>query len=211
MADSSAPARQHKSSGDRKPREERWAEILEVAAEVFAEKGYDATSLQEIATRTGILKGSIYYYINTKGDMLAHLLRQAHDKGLSNIQPLAEGPGNAAERLAAMIRRHAEYVCTDRNLTAVFVHERRRLTPEQSKAYLGDEHAYRRLFQRVISEGQKEGTINPDLDPKLTALYLLGSVNSLYQWFQPNSQFSVSKVCEHLVKSTLGGLAAVKA
>ncbi len=207
LADNTAPpARQHKTSGDRKPREERWAEILDVAAQVFSEKGYDATSLQEIATRTGILKGSIYYYINTKGDMLAHLLRQAHETGLRNIQPIADGPGSAAERLEAMIRVHAEYVCTDRARTAVFVHERKRLTEEQRKEFLGDEHAYRHLFQKVIEEGQREGLIHAHLDAKLSSLCLLGSLNSLYQWYQTDGQFSVAKICDHFVASTLTGI-----
>lgn len=201
-----APARQHKTSGDRKPREERWAEILDVAAQVFSEKGYDATSLQEIASRTGILKGSIYYYINTKADLLAHLLRQAHETGLRNIEPIANGPGNAAERLAGMIRAHAEYVCTDRSRTAVFVHERKRLTSEQRKEFLGDEHVYRHLFQQVIEEGQREKLINPEIDPKLTALCLLGSLNSLYQWFRPNGEFSVTMISNHFVTSTLHGI-----
>lgn len=200
------PARASKGRTDRKPREERWSEILDVAAKVFAEQGYDGTSLQDIADHLGILKGSIYYYINTKAEVLGHLLQQAHEAGLARIRPIADRPEPADKRLADMIFSHAKFVCTDRNRTAVFLHERKRLTPEERKQYLGDESAYQKVFERVISEGQAEGTLRKDLDPQLTALYLLGSLNSVYQWFRESKQFSTQAICEHLVSTTLDGL-----
>jgi len=209
-ADAQIPARAGKGARDRKPREERWTEILDVAAKVFAERGYDGTSLQEIANRTGILKGSIYYYINTKADLLGHLLQQAHETGLAQIQPIAENGGPADKRLADMIFSHVNYVCRDRDRTVVFLHERKRLSSEERKKYLGDEHAYRRLFERVIVEGQSEGTIRPELEPKLTALCLMSSLNSIYHWFRGNQQFSAEKISCHLVSTTLSGLAVPK-
>ena len=195
-----------KSVGERKPREERWAELLDVAAKTFATRGYDATSLQDIADALGILKGSIYYYIKTKGDLLAHLLRNAHEKGIRNIQPIADGPGDPLSRLAAMIRVHTHYVCTDRDRTAVFLHERKRLTPEQRAEYLGDEHAYRRYFEQVLQQGQDAGLIREDLNPKLAALCLLGSLNSIYQWYKPSATFSVDAIGDTFVTSWLSGV-----
>ena len=201
-------ARQYNAGvSGRKPREERWTELLTVAARIFAQRGYDATSLQDIAQELGILKGSLYYYINTKGDLLCHLLRSAHEQGLRNIQPIAEGPGNAIERLAGMIRRHAQYVCTDRDRTAVFLHERKRLTPEQRAEYLGDEHAYRHCFQTVLAEGQKEGLIRTEIDAKLQALCLLSSLNSIYQWYKPSAEFSAEAIGDTFVMGWLGGVA----
>lgn len=192
--------------GSRKPRDERWAQILDVAAQEFFEKGYDATSLQAIANRTGILKGSIYYYIKTKEDLLGSLLQEAHQKGLRNIRPIVEGPGNPIQRLAAMIRCHVDFVCTDRARTAVFLHERQRLSEEKRKECLGDEHAYPQLFQRVIVEGQKAALIQEHLNPQLTALCLIGSLNSLYEWFQPTGKFSVAAIGEHYVAVSLSGM-----
>jgi AcrR family transcriptional regulator len=206
VASAGIPARKGGSTGDRKPREERWAELLDVAAEVFFEKGYDATSLQEIADRTGILKGSIYYYINTKGDLLAHLLREAHETGLRNVEPIARRAGSPIERLKDMIRAHVTYVCSDRARTAVFVHERKRLTTEQRREYLGDEHAYRRLFQNVIVEAQGLDLVDDALDPKLLALCLLGSLNSLYQWYRPEGGFGLDKIADHYIAIGIDGM-----
>jgi len=200
-------ARQQTSGGGgRKPREERWNELLKVAAKIFARKGYDATSLQDIAEELGILKGSLYYYIKTKDDLLCHLLSSAHKQGLQNIESIAAGPGNAIERLAAMIRRHVQYVCTDRDRTAVYLHERKRLSPEQRAQHLGDEHAYRHYFQAVLADGQAEGLVRQDIDIKLTALCLLSSLNSTYQWYKPSGEFAAVAVGETFVTGWLGGI-----
>jgi AcrR family transcriptional regulator len=205
------PTRKRTGNGGRKPRDERWAQILDVAAQVFFEKGYDATSLQDIANSTGILKGSLYYYIETKEDLLGYLLREAQEKGLRSILPIVEGPGDPTQRLSGMIRCHVDYVCTDRARTAVFLHERQRLSEERRKECLGDEHAYPHLFQRVIAEGQKAGQFQPRLDPHLTALCLIGSLNSLYEWYQATGKYSVSAIAEHYVAITLAGLTRVDA
>jgi len=202
---SSIPARRSNSSGDRKPREERWAELLEAAAEVFFEKGYDATSLQEIADRIGILKGSIYYYINTKGDLLAQLLREANETGIRSVEPIARRDGDPIDRLKDMIRMHVRNVCSDRARTAVFLHERKRLTPEQRKAVFGDEHAYRRLFQGVIKEAQSAGLIRDDLDSKLLSLCMLSSLNLLYQWYRPDGAYSIDRIADHYIAISLSG------
>lgn len=205
----SVRSRRAPSTGDRKPREERWAELLDVAAEVFGEKGYDGTSLQEIANRTGIMKGSIYYYIKTKGDLLAHLMRQIHERGIANVAPIAHRGGRAVDRLRDMMRAHVVYVCTDRARTAVFVHERRRLTPDQRKAFLGDEHAYRGLFEDVIVEAQREGQVRADLNAKLLSLCMLGSLDSLYCWYRPDGGFKADEIADHYIASTMEGILLV--
>ena len=64
----------------------RWNEVLEAAAAVFQEKGYQAARIEDIATRVGILKGSLYYYIESKEDLLYALTVDGHTKGLEAIQ-----------------------------------------------------------------------------------------------------------------------------
>ena len=78
-----------RSGGERKPREERWAELIEVATEVFYEKGYDGASLQDIADRLGMPKGSLYYYIQSKEDLLFDVISSVHKDGLAVIRARA--------------------------------------------------------------------------------------------------------------------------
>ena len=94
-------------------------ELLEAAASVFYEKGYDAATLQDIANRVGILKGSIYYYIQSKADLRDHLVVEVHRNSLAMVKRLAQTEGTALHKLAAIIRGHVDYIA--RNLVQVTV------------------------------------------------------------------------------------------
>src|SRR5690348_10020612 len=85
--------------------ESRWDEVLSVAAEVFGEKGYRAATLRDIASRLGMLKGSLYYYIDSKEDLLFEILRRSHLRGVEFVAETADIRAAApAERLAHLIR-----------------------------------------------------------------------------------------------------------
>src|SRR6201990_3672250 len=77
---------QRRGGGARKPREERWSELIEVATDVFYAKGYDAASLQDIADRLGMLKGSLYYYIQSKEELLSDIIQTMHDEVSDNTE-----------------------------------------------------------------------------------------------------------------------------
>jgi len=192
---------------ERKPRSERWEEILEAAAKCFFEKGYDATSLQDIADRVGILKGSIYYYIKTKPDLRDALLLEVHREGLARIKALAENSGNALEKLDAMIRGHVRYISENLERTTVYLME---LKSVQKKGGLFDKNAYRHVFRDVIEEGQKEGVLLSGLNPDLTAQIMLGTLNSFYYWYRPRPNRPIEPILEHYVTVMLRGHASDK-
>lgn len=200
------PRRTTTRAPDRKPHDVRWAEIVAAATTIFAERGYDATSLQDIADRTGILKGSIYHYIRTKSDLLAHIVHETHEMGLDQVRPIALGPGSPRERLERMIRAHVRFVRNNPERTAVFAHDRKRLEPDQRQTVLGNEHAYRGLFEVVIAAGCTDGTFDAELCVRLTALHLLASMNALHRWWRPGGAISSRQVADHIVRATLSGL-----
>ncbi|MDB5422977.1 MAG: hypothetical protein JWQ29_393 [Phenylobacterium sp.] len=191
----------------RKPRAERWEQLLEAAGDIFYEKGYDGATLQEIAERVGILKGSVYYYIKTKADLRDHLLLEVHNKGLAMIQERADSGGASLDRLAAMIRGHVEFFCNNVAKTTVYLHELRRLDPGD-RAKLFGQHLYRDVFQRVIEQGQREGLILPELEPKLTSQAMLSSLNSVYHWYR--SARTPKSVADYFVLTILRGHATDK-
>lgn len=201
--------RQAQTTNFRKPRAERWEELLEAAAEIFYEKGYDAASLQEIADRVGILKGSIYYYIKTKADLRDHLLLEVHHRGLAMIKQFAASQGTALDRLEAMIRGHVNFVCSNLPKTTVYLQELKKLDPIERTKMFG-EHPYRDVFREVIEQGQREGLLLPELDAKMTAQAMLGTLNSPYQWYQNSRARQAQAVAEYFVKTVLRGHATEK-
>jgi AcrR family transcriptional regulator len=198
---------QRRGGGERKPREERWSELIEVATDVFYAKGYDAASLQDIADRLGMLKGSLYYYIQSKEDLLYDVIRTVHSEGLANIESLAAGEGDPLERLRNVIIGHIDHECRNMTQTAVFLHELQSLSPERQTEIIGDEHAYRRVFVALIEAGQQAGLIRAEVNPKLAALSVLGSLNWVYRWFTPGGEFTSHQIGEQFADQALRGLA----
>lgn len=194
---------------DRKRREERWQEILDAAAEVFYEKGYEAATLQEIADRVGILKGSIYYYIKTKGDLLDNLLVGVHTEGLAMIRACAAADGSIFDKLAAMVRGHIDYMSRNQSKTSVYLHELKALGAEYRNR-LFRSHEHRDEFEALLKQGQKEGLVAAHLDLKLTAQTMLGWTNSLYQWYTPRRQMRTDIIADHFVFIMLRGIATQK-
>lgn len=194
---------------DRKPREKRWSEILKAAAEVFYEKGYDAATLQDIADRVGILKGSIYYYIKTKGDLLDSLLIEVHNEGMAMIRRCAATEGTIFDKLGAMIRGHVDYMCRNQAKTTVYLHELKALDPDHRESLFRG-HDFRDEFLILIEQGQKTGLVLPDLDAKLTSQAMLGWINSLYQWYQPKPRKPAHVIADHFVSTMLRGIATSK-
>ncbi len=204
-----AEATEKKSRTDRKPRSKRLAQILEAAADVFYEKGYEAATLQDISDRVGILKGSIYYYIKTKGDLLDYLLTEVHNEGLAMMRERAATEGSALDKLAAMIQGHIEYVCRNQAKSTVYLHELKALTQEhRDRLFKGND--FRSEFIRVIEQGQQDGLILKDLDPKLTAQTMLGWLNSLYQWYSPKAKQQPKRIADHFQLTIIRGIASEK-
>jgi TetR/AcrR family transcriptional regulator, cholesterol catabolism regulator len=193
----------------RKARDDRWEELLATAADIFYEKGYDAASLQDIAERIGIHKGSIYYYIKTKSDLRDNLLLEVHNEGIARIRATAAEKGNALTRLDFLIRGHIEFLCTNLAKSTVYLNEIVRISPAQrTKLFGGD--SYRDEFQAVFEAGQREGYIASHLDPKLASQAILGSLNAVYRWYRPTKPRNIKKLADHYVEMILQGHASAK-
>lgn len=196
-----------RSGGERKPREERWAELIEVATQVFYEKGYDGASLQDIADRLGMLKGSLYYYIQSKEDLLFDVISSVHKDGLAVVRARAGVDGPPLFRLRSVIVGHVEHTCRNLVPTAVFLHELSALPLERRVEVLGSEHAYQGVFRDLIESAQQAGDVRSDLDPRLAALSVLGSTNWVYRWFRPGGSFTPEQIGAELAELTIRGIA----
>ncbi len=200
-----------RAGGERKPREERWAELLGVATQVFYEKGYDGASLQDIADRLGMLKGSLYYYIQSKEDLLHDVISSVHRDGLAVITEAASGDGEPLTRLERVIRRHVEHTCRHLVPTAVFLHELDALPRDRRQAVLGSEHVYQGVFRDLVAEAQRAGSVRADVDPRLAGLSILGSTNWVYRWFRPEGPSNPEEIGRHLAEMAIRGVATTAA
>ena len=181
---------------ERKPASERRQEIIDAASEIFATKGYDAASIQDIAEAVDILKGSLYYHINSKEDLLFEVIQEVHESGLRRLEKLEASTDPALDRIASFVRMHVQYNAASVTKIAVFFHDFRSLTGERRKIIVTERDVYDRHLRDLISQGQKEGTICPGLDPKLGAFAILGMMNWMYQWYRASGEQSPRQIAE---------------
>jgi TetR/AcrR family transcriptional regulator, cholesterol catabolism regulator len=186
---------------------ERWAEILDAAGQIFNEKGYQAARIEDIAGRVGILRGSLYYYIDSKEDLLYALSVAGHTSGLSTIaEDEATRSADAPTRLAAFIDRwmammpnHPEYSpVTERDVR--FLGEERRAIVMEMRVEM---HGYAR---RIFEQGIAEHDFAPSIDPGVATNSLFELLNGTIRWFQPSGRLSHADVGEYYKRLVLHGV-----
>ena len=189
-----------------KPSKRRRQEVMNVAARIFSEKGYEATSIQEIAEEVGILKGSLYYYIDTKEDLLFGVIKEAYDSALGVIKELEQREGSALELIEALVRRHAEVFAATRLQSSVFFREFRALSEERQKTIREAAVVYNRFVVAQIRRGQQSGEIKPEINARLAAIGIIGMMNSMAFWYRPEGSATVAQIGAEFSQLLIGGL-----
>src|SRR5580765_6240641 len=138
----------------RRRKQERKQEVIDVAARVFHEKGYGSSSIQDIADGVGILKGSLYYYIDSKEDLLYEILRGVHEEALARIEEAVAAETATLAKLRAFVV--ALFTFHSENLVriGVFSSDFRSLNRERQSAIIGERDRYDRLLRELIQQGQ---------------------------------------------------------
>lgn len=185
----------------------REQEIIDAAAEIFHRQGYSDTSVQNIADAVGILKGSLYYYIDSKDDLLYRVLLEVHNAAhtiLDEVSAMEEL--SPLQKLDAYVRRHVEY--NTRNLTkiSVYYHDYKLLTPERRAEIRRQRKLHEVFVERLISEAQVRGEVAEDLDPSVLAYCLFGALNSVYTWYRPGGKISAAQLADTLARFGLAGI-----
>nr|MBO2472236.1 TetR/AcrR family transcriptional regulator [Bacillota bacterium] len=185
----------------------RYEELLETALQLFRQKGYHATSMQDIADGMGLRKASLYHYIAAKEDLLVAIYRRTIAEHTERISAISAGPGPASERLARAIKAHLESIISHADMFAVYLYENRSLPPAHQEAVRAASRDYRRRFEDIIREGIDSGEFKP-VDPHVAALLILGACNWLPQWYSPSGRMSTDEITGLFTEVLLRGLMA---
>jgi AcrR family transcriptional regulator len=183
----------------------RWQEILDAAAALFEQKGYQATTLQDVASKVKILAPSLYYYIRTKEDLLFSVMSRAHGFGLALLEePEGIAEDDAESRLEAFIRRW---------MGGTYPPPIRLV--ERDIRFLSDEHQKEVLAWRdqmdayvagIVRQGITEGAFSPDVDPGVAASTLFVVLNATSTWFHVPGRISYGELTDWYVRLFLAGL-----
>jgi AcrR family transcriptional regulator len=178
--------------------------LLDVAVEVFNERGYDATSMEELAARLGVTKSAIYHHVRGKGE----LLRLALDRALDALFAVTTEPGattgRAIDRLEHVVRGSVRVLAGELPFVTLLLRVRGNSDVEQ--AALQRRREFDRIVTDLVRAAEEEGDVRPDVDPAVTSRLLFGTVNSLTEWYRPGRGLDADALAEALVTTTFDGL-----
>jgi TetR/AcrR family transcriptional regulator, cholesterol catabolism regulator len=199
-------------------------EILRTAARLFQQRGYDATSMNDVAAALKLSKGGLYHHFQSKDEILYEIMNHAMEITEERVLNPVRGIADAEERLRALIRLHIEVVLSprDREIT-VMLHENHPLPPSLRKRINGRKKDYVHFLEKLMGEVQekaqamarKEGQANhkpvnakPKVSPRAAAFALLGMINWIYQWYKPEGDLQVQNLVPQFTELIFGGIFA---
>jgi AcrR family transcriptional regulator len=193
-------------SANSRPRR-RDAEVLETAADIFYEKGYASATVQDVADALGMLKGSLYYYIESKEDLLYRLMDEIHD-GVDEVlfEVIARDDLTAIQKLDQYVRSQVEY--NVRNLTkiSVYYHDLDQLAGARLKEIVGRRRAHEDNVVALIRQAQEDGDADAALDAKLLSNCVFATIIWIYRWYRPGRGISAEQLSETCAHFALHGL-----
>ncbi len=180
------------------------AEILRRAAEVFRRKGFHRAGMREIAKGLGVAPGAVYYYFESKEDLLHACQRLSLERLLRSAGEIAAAKARPAEKLGQLVLAHLSHVLGE--LGGSFAHVEFHALPEAQLAeVVGWRDAYERIVRGILDEGIRTGAFRAP-DGKLAALALLGALNWAAVWWRPDGALSVDEVARRIADVFLRGL-----
>jgi AcrR family transcriptional regulator len=181
-------------------------EVLAAAARVFARRGYADASVQDVADELGILKGSLYHYIDAKEDLLFWLLEAVHAELQSIVDQVAESEGSALERLDLYVRSHVLYNLENLERVSIYYHDGEALGEERLATMTTRRRAHERFVNGLIREAQAEGSADATADPRIFVNCVLATIIGTYRWYKPGGRISRQAIADHCARFVLRGV-----
>ena len=202
-----APATQRRRT--RRPRAEREAEILEAARTVFAEQGYAAAAVAEVAARAGVVEGTVYAYFDSKRALLIAVMKQFYEELISETERGLDTVRGTENRLRFVIRHHLDTFARELGLCRLIVSEARPDVALYDEAILDLNRRYTGLALRVLEEGVRDGSLRSDLVPSVTRDLLYGGIeHAVWRSVFTGAPLDAPGLADQLSDALLGGILA---
>jgi AcrR family transcriptional regulator len=165
-------------------RRARDSEVIEAAVDLFWEKGYASTSVQDVADALGMLKGSLYYYIKSKEDLLKKIFEDSHAEVREITESVLALEQPSIDRLRIFIERYAGWYLLNLRRAALYTREWRHASPELRKVMASQRQYYNRVVMSHIDDAKEAGATDKSLDTRLAAYFIMSAVSSLPDWYR---------------------------
>lgn len=178
--------------------------LLDVAVAVFNERGYDGTSMEDLARAAGITKSSIYHHVDGKEALLQAACSRALDALFVVVDEESSTTGPAADRLERVVRRTVGILIDELPYVTLLLRVRGN-TPVEQQA-LDRRRTFDRFVAGLVAEACDAGDLRPGLDPALTTKLVFGMINSIVEWYRPGRGVTAAALADGVVQVAIRGL-----
>lgn len=182
-------------------------QILNAAAQIFSQKGYHGTSMQDIALAVKLQKGSLYYHVSSKQEILLDLLNRALDILIERVNLAIMEADNPQDRLRNAMSTYIKSLIEYQDLAVVLLLEHRSLEPELQSRHLPKRDQFEDIWRDLIIQGKEKGSFSCE-HPSLSARALLGAMNWIVTWYRKEGLLSAEGISEQYADLFLDGLAS---
>jgi AcrR family transcriptional regulator len=188
-------------------------EILRTAARLFQQRGYDATSMNDVAAALKLSKGGLYHHFQSKDEILFEIMNHAMEITQELVIAPVRRIVGPEERLRALIRLHIEVVLSprDREIT-VMLHENHPLPPALRKRINSRKKEYIHFVESLITDvqtnAQRSSHAKCAVSSRAAAFALLGMINWIYQWYKPEGDLQANNLVPQFTDLVFGGILA---
>ena len=182
------------------------AAVVRAAIELFNRKGYDATSIGDVAEELGVTKSAVYHHVPSKDHLLARALDEALDELEATVTRASTADGSAYVRLRGVVRHSVEVLVDHQPAVTLLLRVHGNSATEL--AALERRRAIDARLARLVGDAAAEGALRADLDPDLVSRLLFGMVNSLVEWYRSSGPVDVEQLADAVTAIAFEGLDA---
>jgi AcrR family transcriptional regulator len=186
---------------------DRRGELLSLAADLFATRGYSATTVREIADAAGILSGSLYHHFDSKEAMVDEILREFLEFQRQAYADVLAETLDARSTISELIRQSFRAMHEYQSAIAIFQNESKYLAQFDRFAYLRQASTdFERTWTRVLQEGRQAGVFRSDLNVKLAYRFIRDSMWTSVQWYNPRGRLTAKTIADQYVQILCDGI-----
>ena len=194
-----------KPTGPRTPTEDRSSEIFLTAAEIIYKKGFDATSMNDIAKAVKLTKAGLYYYTKGKGDLLYRIMDFAMNCVERDIMEPSQEIADAEERLEMIVRSHLKVIADTGGAITILTEAVEKLPATQKRKIIERKRSYLELVRNTLRVLKQQGRLR-DLDVAVAALNMFATILGVARWWNPKGRFSSRRIEDEVTRFVLAGL-----
>ncbi len=171
----------------------RWNEIIAVSARLFREKGYRATTMDDIATELNVTKPALYYYIDTKHDLLYAICESAMESLMEGVRSIMAEPGDTEEKLRRLIFWHVNMFSEHGDVTTVYLAEEGELPEDKRNFVRSLSREYENMYRGLLEKGIEEGRFR-EMDVPTVVRAISGMCNWLFDWYRYDGEATADEI-----------------